>query len=82
MAVSLVNDEYEAARGKLVVSVVAGDKILVRREMDVEVGPLGQQTYIVNLPIPSEKGPCVVKAALRRTGATTEVVSRRRSVVE
>jgi len=46
------------------------------------VGPLGQQTYIVNLPIPSEKGPCVVKAAMRRTGSTTEVVSRRKSVIE
>jgi hypothetical protein len=82
MAVSLVNDEYEAARGKLVVSVAVNDKTLVRREMDVEVGPLGQQTYIVNLPIPSEKGPCVVKATMRRTGATEEVVSRRKSVIE
>jgi hypothetical protein len=82
MAVSLVNDEYEAAQGKLVLSVEAGDKILVRREMDVEVGPLGQQTYITNLSIPSQKGPCVVKAAMRRTGATTEVVSQRRTVIE
>jgi hypothetical protein len=82
MAVSLVNDEYEAAQGKLVVSVVVGDKEVARRETDVEVGPLGQQTYIVNLPIPSEKGPCVVKAAMRRTGTTTEVVSRRKSAIE
>ena len=82
MAVSLVNDEYEAAQGKLVVSVEVGGKELVRRETDVAVGPLGQQTYIVNLPIPSEKGPCVVKAAMRRTGSTTEVVSRRKSVIE
>jgi hypothetical protein len=82
MAVSLVNDEYAAAQGKLVVSVVVGDKEVARRETDVEVGPLGQQTYIVNLPIPSEKGPCVVKAAMRRTGTTTEVVSRRKSAIE
>jgi hypothetical protein len=82
MAVSLVNDEYEAVQGKLVVSVEAGDKILVSRETDVEVGPLGQQTYVVDLPIPSQKGPCVVKAAVRRNGGTAEVVSRRRSVIE
>jgi beta-galactosidase len=82
MAVSLVNDEYEAAQGKLVVSVAAGGKVLVQREMDVEVAPLGQQTYVVNLPIPSDKGLCEVTATLRRAGSTTEVVSRRRSVIE
>jgi len=82
MAVSLVNDEYEAAQGKLVVSVAAGVKVLVQREMDVEVAPLGQQTYVVNLPIPSDKGLCEVTATLRRAGSTKEVVSRRRSVIE
>lgn len=82
MAVSLVNDEYETAQGKLAIAVFAGGKEQVRREADVEVGPLGQQTYIVNLPIPSEKGPCVVMATMRRSGATAEVVSRRKSIIE
>jgi hypothetical protein len=82
MAVSLVNDEYEAAQGKMVVSVEMGGKVLGRRETDVTVGPLGQQTYIVNLAIPAEKGPCVVKATMCQTGTTTAVVSQRKSVIE
>ena len=82
MAVSLVNDEYEAAQGTVEVSVAAGAKTLVRREVEVEVAPLGQQTYIVNLPIPAEKGPCEVRAALRLNGSAAEVVSRRRTTIE
>ena len=57
MAVSLVNDEYEPAQGKLVLSVVAGDKALVRREMDVEVAPLGQQTCIYEPAHPLRERP-------------------------
>ncbi len=82
MAVSLVNDEYEMARGKLVLAVATGGVVRVHRELDVEVAPLGQQTYVVNLPIPSEKGPCEVTASLRRAESSTETVSRRRSVIE
>ena len=82
MAVSLVNDEYEAAAGKVAVAVVSGDRVLVRREVDVEVAPLGQQTYLVDLPVPSEKGPCEVRATLLRKGSTTDVVSRRRTTIE
>jgi hypothetical protein len=82
MAVSLVNDEYESAHGKLVVSLEAEGKELSRRETDVTVGPLGQQTYILNLPIPAEKGPCVVKATLHRSGDTGAVVSKRKSAIE
>jgi beta-galactosidase len=82
MAVSLVNDQYDAAHGKLVVSLEAAGKELSRRETDVTVGPLGQQTYVVNLPIPSDKGPCVVKATLQRAGDTAKVVSKRKSTIE
>jgi hypothetical protein len=82
MAVSLVNDEYEAAHGNLVVTLEAGGKELTRRERKVTVGPLGQQTYIVSLPIPSERGPCVVKATLHRGGDSAEVVSKRKSAIE
>lgn len=82
MAVSLVNDEYEAAKGRLVVSLEAGGRQLVSRETEITVGPLGQQTYVLGLPIPSDKGQCVVKATLHRTGDMTEVVSKRKSVIE
>jgi hypothetical protein len=82
MAVSLVNDQYDAAKGKLVVTLEAAGKELSRQETDVTVGPLGQQTYVVNLPIPSEKGPCVVKATLQRAGEAAEVVSKRKSTIE
>ena len=82
MAVSLVNDEYEAAAGKVAVAVVSGDRVLVRREVDVEVAPLGQQTCLVDVPVPSEKGPCEVRATLLRKGSTAEVVSRRKTTIE
>jgi len=82
MAVSLVNDEYEAAHGKLSVTVEVGGKELARREADVTVGPVGQQTYILDLPIPSEKGSGVVKATLHLAGDTAEVVSKRKFAIE
>lgn len=82
MAVSLINDEYQPAQGKLVVSLEKEGKELSRQEADVTVGPVGQQTYMLNLPIPSEKGPCTVKATLHRSGDRATVVSRRTTTIE
>jgi beta-galactosidase len=82
MAVSLVNDEYEVAQGRLEVSLEKEGKKLSRQETDVTVGPLGQQTYVLNLPIPDEKGPCAVKATLHRIRGVEEVVSMRKTAIE
>jgi len=82
MAVSLVNDEYEVAQGRLEVSLEKEGKKLSRQETDVAVGPLGQQTYVLNLPIPDEKGPCAVKATLHRIRGAEEVVSIRKTAIE
>ena len=82
MAVSLVNDEYQAATGKVALTVEMEGRELTRREVDVRVSALGQQTYVLHVPFPPNKGACEIKATLHRAGTADEVVSKRKTELE
>lgn len=75
-AVMLVNDEAETAKGSLVLSLVSADgRELARRETVFEVPGFGQETRLVDLPIPTHSGACLLRAA---AGST---VSRRKVTI-
>ncbi|HTQ55578.1 MAG TPA: glycoside hydrolase family 2 TIM barrel-domain containing protein [Bryobacteraceae bacterium] len=83
IAVMMVNDAYQAAAGKLVVTLERPEgEQLARRELAFAVPALGQQTYPVELPVPQTSGPCILKAAALAEGQTEPTVSRRKVSVE
>jgi hypothetical protein len=59
-----VNDEYEAAKGKLVLSLspANGGAEVARSETPLEIPPLGQMTYDLDLEAPRTNGDYVLSA--------------------
>jgi hypothetical protein len=79
VAVMMVNDEYEASHGILVLSLHdAEGRELSRTETQYEVAALGQQTYELQLQAPAVAGQCLLKAVAYPAGEKTPTVSRRR----
>lgn len=77
----VINDENEAARGKLALIVEgAGGKEAARQEIPLYVQPNGQQIYDIALALPSEAGKYVLKAVASSDGksAAEGTISRRR----
>ena len=78
-AVAMVNDEPEAARGKLALTLETADgRALARADTAFEVAGLGQQSYNLDLNVPAHTGPCLLKAAAHRDGASGPTLSRRK----
>ncbi len=82
--VMMVNDEYETARGELVLSFSSpgnhGEVSMVTQTY--EVPALGQITYLVQVRAPSQSGAYVLSAAATCTGRPwSPVISRRNLTV-
>lgn len=75
----MVNDECEAARGQIVLSLEseAGDE-LARAEVPFSIPGVGQQTYEIPLRMPHGAGECWLKAAAYAAGNSEPTLSRRK----
>ncbi|HTT63750.1 MAG TPA: glycoside hydrolase family 2 TIM barrel-domain containing protein [Bryobacteraceae bacterium] len=83
IAVMMVNDAYEPARGKLLLTLEGGGGTpLARREVPFAVPGLGQQTYAMDLQVPQNSGPCILKAAAYADGQPEPTVSRRKVTIQ
>ena len=81
-AVVMVNDEQEAARGRLSLTLESPEgRELARAEKSFEVAGLGQQTYVFDLKVPAARGACLLKAAAQTAGGKP-VLSRRKVTVQ
>jgi len=79
----LVNDAYEPASGKLVLTLEPENgQPLARRETAFAVPGLGQQTYAMDFHVPQSSGRCLLKAAAYAVGRTEPTVSRRKVTVQ
>jgi beta-galactosidase len=82
ITVMMVNDGYEAARGKLVLSLEReGGGEVARQETAVDLPGLGQQSYELQLRAPPVEGRFILKAVARAgsgKGAVEPTVSRRK----
>lgn len=80
--VMMVNDDYEAAEGKLVLSLEreSGDREAVRQEMPFKVAGLGQQSYEVPFRMPASQGKFILKAAAYPGRQNSEPTISRRKV--
>jgi len=78
LAVSLVNDLYDEARGVLELTVEDGrGNVAARVETPFEAPALGQQTYQLDLRLPAQPGEYIIRATARpKSGPPT--VSRRK----
>jgi beta-galactosidase len=77
-AVSLVNDERNSLRGKIVLSLHDGkDAQVSRGEAPFEIGELGQTTVEIPLSVPRVAGKHTLKATAIPTGRHETTVSRR-----
>jgi hypothetical protein len=76
LAVMMINDESEVARGTLRLTVTADGKELARAEKAYSLPGLGQQSYQLDLKMPAYKGTCLLTA---EAGGTR---SRRKVVIE
>jgi len=84
VTVMMVNDAYEAAEGKLVLTLereTSGEQ-LARREVSFAVPALGQQTYAIDFHVPQTTGSCILKAAAHAAGQAEPTVSRRKVAVQ
>ena len=83
--VSVINDEYQEAAGKLTLSLETPEgNAVVRGEQPLHVPALGQQTYRFDLEIPGSPGEFILKAvadAKRKPGATPTMSRRKVKVV-
>ena len=78
----MVNDEPEAARGRLALTLESADgRELARAEKPFDVAGLGQQTYVFDLRVPAARGACVLKATAQPAGGKP-VLSRRKVTVQ
>ena len=82
IVVMVVNDAYEAAQGKLVLTLERenGEQI-ARQETAFAVPALGQQTYPIEFHVPQTSGACILKAAAYG-GQTEPTISRRKVKVQ
>ncbi|MFN7996443.1 MAG: hypothetical protein U0Q18_22720 [Bryobacteraceae bacterium] len=80
----MVNDAYEAAEGKLVLTLEReqGGEQLARRELSFAIPALGQQTYTFDLRVPQTTGACLLKASASAVGHSEPTVSRRKVTVQ
>ena len=64
LRVMTVNDEYDAAKGRLVLTLTPanGGAELVRSETPLEIPPLGQMTYDFILEVPATNGEYLLSA--------------------
>ncbi len=77
--VMMVNDEYRAATGRLVLSLEAeGGREVARAERAFSIPQNGQQTHLVALSVPAVSGNHVLKAAAYPDGGKTPTLSRRK----
>ncbi len=82
--VMMVNDEYETARGELVVafSSVASGMEVMRSTLEFEIPPLGQMTYVFKIPAPVQVESYVLSATATWKGPSwSPVISRRNLAV-
>jgi hypothetical protein len=83
ITVMMVNDAYEAAQGRLVMTLEReGGEPLARQERPFAVPALGQQTYPIEFHVPPTSGPCILKAAAFAAGQSEPTVSRRKVTVQ
>jgi len=83
VAIMLVNDAYEAAEGKLTLTLERADGVrLVDREVPFAVPGLGQQTYAIELQVPHSTGQCTLKPAALINGQREPTLSRRNVAVQ
>lgn len=83
IAVMMVNDAYQAAQGKLALTLECGGGApLASRETPFAVPGLGQQTYALEFRVPRTTGPCVLKAAAYADGQAEPTVSRRNVAIQ
>jgi hypothetical protein len=84
VSVMMVNDAYQAAEGKLVLTLEreAGGEQLARHEASFAVPALGQQTYAIDFHVPQTTGDCILKAAAHAAGQAEPTVSRRKVAVQ
>ena len=81
ITVMMVNDEPRAAEGDLTLSLEQdGGERIASKTVKFSVAPLGQQTYIIEFPVPRVAGKCLFKATAhavdKHFGAAT--ISRRK----
>ena len=79
----MVNDAYDAAEGKLALTLEreSGEQ-LARAEVPFRVPGLGQQTYAIELHVPQAAGPSILKAAAYADGQPQPTVSRRKVAIQ
>lgn len=63
LPVSLINDEAEPAKGKLLLTLESGGKEIVRREADFFVAAHGQHTIPFDITLPQVTGEYLLKAS-------------------
>jgi hypothetical protein len=79
--VMLINDDYSASAGRLVLSLTCPDGgAPATSGTRFELAPLGQQTYRLNIQVPAQSGACVLKAEAQPEGSQppAPTVSRRK----
>jgi len=83
IVVMVVNDAYEAAQGKLVLTLERenGEQI-ARQETAFAVPALGQQTYPIEFHVPQTSGPCILKAAAYGSQPEPTISRRKVSIQE
>ena len=64
LRIMCVNDEYDAAKGKLVLALTPtnGSAEVARSEMPMEIPPLGQMSYDLTLEVPVANGEYLLSA--------------------
>ncbi len=64
LRIMCVNDEYDAAKGKLVLALTPanGSAEVARSEMPMEIPPLGQMSYDLTLEVPAANGEYLLSA--------------------
>jgi hypothetical protein len=64
LRVMTVNDEYDAAKGRLVLALTpaGGGVEVMRRETPLEIPPLGQMSYDFRLEVPATPGEYLLSA--------------------
>ena len=77
--VMMINDDGEAAGGKLVLSLESeAGKEVARTEAGFHLAGLGQQTFDLDFQVPRVEGQFVLKAAAYKSGVAEPTISRRK----
>jgi len=72
--INLINDTYEKWAGEVNLSLINGEKVVIKQVISCELQPLGKEIYASSLKLPAEKGKYKLVAEINYLGESVKSI--------